>query len=79
MITQDVANEIRTGTRGYFFDGSRDTSHSFFPVIQMLVTWTPHAAPVDPVPDPPSVVLTALGGALIVARRLRNGFSSRSI
>jgi hypothetical protein len=73
MITQDVANEIRTGSRRYFFDGSLAPFpfDRFDPIIQMQVTWTPRATPLDPAPEPPSIVLMALGGTFIAVRRCR--------
>jgi len=80
MITQDVANEIRTGSRRYFFDGSLAPFpfDRFDPIIQMQVTWTPRATPLDPAPEPPSIVLMALGGTFIAVRRCRKSRSLSS-
>jgi hypothetical protein len=80
LITQEVANELRTGSRGYDLSFNRDP-HVYFPIIQMRVTWTPltnpdlENPPLDPgignsnqlpraVPEPGSLPFILLGGVL---------------
>lgn len=72
LISQAVADQIRTGTVGYLLDGRRD-GNLYFPAVVMSVSWTPPPeTPVDPepVPEPSTILLTLLGlGCLIVRRR----------
>lgn len=44
LITQEVANELRSGSRGYDLSFNRDP-HRYYPMIQMRVTWTPLTNP----------------------------------
>jgi hypothetical protein len=44
MITQEVANELRSGSRGYDLSFNGD-GRLYLPIIQMYVTWTPLTNP----------------------------------
>ena len=56
LITQEVANELRTGSRGYDLSFSRD-AYTYYPIIQMSVTWTPLTNPdLDNPPLDPGIV-----------------------
>jgi hypothetical protein len=90
MITQEVANELRSGSRGYDLSFNGD-GRRYFPIIQMYVTWTPltnpdlENPPLDPgiggssqpptlvpaAPEPASLTLTLLAGALCGVRGVK--------
>jgi hypothetical protein len=87
MITQDVANELRSGSRGYDLSFNSDGNH-YFPIVQMRVTWTPAQIadpPLDPgtdestqpptfipaVTEPASLTPTLLAGALCGVRGVK--------
>ena len=77
LITQAVAQEIRTGSKGYLLDGSPVNDH-FFPLVQMRVTWTPPSIgdppvepPVETVPEPSSMLLSLIGAAGVALARRR--------
>jgi hypothetical protein len=86
LISQDVADEIRTGSRGYLFDGTRDNISLYYPLVSMSVRWTPPSIgeppvepPVETVPEPSSMLLSFIGaGGVALARRRPTSRASSS-
>ena len=86
LITPEVADELRSGSKGYNLSFQPD-GNRYFPIVQMRVTWTPNVPdigppPFDPdidesdegpdqVPEPGSLALTMLAVATYAGRRVR--------
>jgi hypothetical protein len=54
LITAEVADELRSGSRGYNLSFQGD-GHRYLPILQMRVTWTPTIPDIGPPPFDPEI------------------------